>query len=302
MKIRFTDFWPGFDELDNFFLDMIRMSGITPKVTGDPLMYVDLEIVSVFPDLSFARRKSNSVLRKVGLNQKRKFAKASQFRFADRVVWYTGERIEVPENSGFDGFLSYQPDALTLRNAYLPVWYLNLGLFRPRWNSRVGVFSHVDDLMRPRSLQNLTKKNACAFIGNNEPERLKVIETLQKYIQIDVYGKVTGKPIREKLEIAKNYRYTISFENEVYPGYVTEKLIEAYLSETVPLYRGNLSGEMSINHSCFFNLMDYRDLEEFVFQILESNLVNFEEIYSEPFLRNIPNFYLIQNLLLGYPN
>ena len=38
--------------------------------------------------------------------------------------------------------------------------------------------------------------------------------------------------------VARNYRYFLCFENDLYPGYVTEKPIEAWASGSVPLWRG----------------------------------------------------------------
>ena len=51
-----------------------------------------------------------------------------------------------------------------------------------------------------------------------------------------------------------NYNFTIAFENSDYPGYITEKIIHAFIAGTIPLYWGG--GEYlkdTIPADCFIN-------------------------------------------------
>lgn len=67
--------------------------------------------------------------------------------------------------------------------------------------------------------------------------------------RIDVFGRgihIEGRgnmEIRDKAEALVPYRYHIAIENSVVPHYFTEKLSDAFLCDTVPLYHGcpNLS-------------------------------------------------------------
>lgn len=41
-----------------------------------------------------------------------------------------------------------------------------------------------------------------------------------------------------KLETISGYRFCLCFENAVFPGYVTEKILDAFLADTIPVYLG----------------------------------------------------------------
>lgn len=45
-------------------------------------------------------------------------------------------------------------------------------------------------------------------------------------------------PCDNKHELLSHYKFTIAFENTAYPGYVTEKVIDAIVSASVPVYLG----------------------------------------------------------------
>jgi hypothetical protein len=45
-------------------------------------------------------------------------------------------------------------------------------------------------------------------------------------------------PCDNKHELLSQYKYTIAYENTAYPGYVTEKVIDAMVAASVPVYLG----------------------------------------------------------------
>jgi hypothetical protein len=45
-------------------------------------------------------------------------------------------------------------------------------------------------------------------------------------------------PCDDKHELLSRYKYTIAYENTAYPGYVTEKVIDAIVASSVPVYMG----------------------------------------------------------------
>ena len=89
--------------------------------------------------------------------------------------------------------------------------------------------------------------------------------------------------------MAEKYKYTICFENDLYPGYVTEKLLQAYITGTVPIYWGDLGKDNSINRKCFINLKDFSSTEDFVTFMNSMDDEAYNRMFEEPFLTNIPN-------------
>jgi hypothetical protein len=60
----------------------------------------------------------------------------------------------------------------------------------------------------------------------------------EKNISVDHYGSGSQKPIEFKIESLKDYRFAIVMENSVQDDYFTEKLIDCFLSGTIPIYWG----------------------------------------------------------------
>ena len=92
------------------------------------------------------------------------------------------------------------------------------------------------------------------------------------------------------------------FENDIYPGYVTEKPLEAYITGAIPLYYG-LDSLGYLNSKSIVNLLDYKNMDEWISYINELNNSDsiFKEVYEQPILRKKPSLNktlnLIQNIL-----
>jgi hypothetical protein len=90
----------------------------------------------------------------------------------------------------------------------------------------------------------------------------------------------------------------VCFENDLYPGYVTEKLHEAYITGTVPIYWGDLGNDSNINRKSFINMNDFESMDAFVNYVRSIDNDTYAEIYQQPFLNSIPDVSSIQDRLL----
>jgi hypothetical protein len=63
----------------------------------------------------------------------------------------------------------------------------------------------------------------------------------------------------DKLATISNYRFTVCLENCEYPGYLTEKIFDAMLAGTVPVYLGAPDIVDYIPRGCFIDVREYRD-------------------------------------------
>lgn len=89
--------------------------------------------------------------------------------------------------------------------------------------------------------------------------RLDLLEVLGSQNKVDILGrgwndlrnlppkqadKLTGMhsafkgPCDDKHDVLSRYKFTIAYENTAYPGYVTEKIIDAIVASSVPVYLG----------------------------------------------------------------
>lgn len=85
-----------------------------------------------------------------------------------------------------------------------------------------------------------TKEISIIASDKNQTEghklRHEIIEKLGN--KVDVYGR-GYKPIDNKLEALRDYQYSIVIENERSMGFFTEKLIDCFMTGTMPIYWGN---------------------------------------------------------------
>ena len=103
----------------------------------------------------------------------------------------------------------------------------------------------------------------CAFVISNPisaPERSLFVEKLASLGQVDSGGRWrnnVGGPVKDKRAFLRSYRFSLALENVSHPGYVTEKLVQAFATGTIPIYWGDpLVGKM-FNTGAFVNCNDY---------------------------------------------
>ncbi len=73
-----------------------------------------------------------------------------------------------------------------------------------------------------------------------------------------------------KAEFLRPYKFTIAFERSAAPGYTTEKLVEARLAGTVPIYWGNPQVHRDFNPKSFISFYDHGEsLEQLAERVAE---------------------------------
>jgi alpha(1,3/1,4) fucosyltransferase len=118
------------------------------------------------------------------------------------------------------------------------------------------------------------KRKFCNFIYSNAKaqERIDFFWKLQQYKAVDSGGKVLnnlGYIVDNKLAFLNNYKFTIAFENSSYPGYTTEKILHAFLANTIPIYWGNPLIDQDFNPKSFINCHEYSSFEKVIERVIE---------------------------------
>ena len=87
-----------------------------------------------------------------------------------------------------------------------------------------------------------------------------------------------------KLKFQHRFRFTIAIENSGDPGYITEKLTDAFLARTIPIYWGDPCVAEEFNPQAFIDLRSYENLSAAVDDILHvnQNLERILEILNAP--------------------
>lgn len=90
---------------------------------------------------------------------------------------------------------------------------------------------------------------------------------------IDLYGRGTTKPIEYKEEALVDYRYSIVIENSKTDNYFTEKLVDALIVGTVPIYWGCPNIEVFFDVRGFIIVNDADEIREAVANLTEDQYI-----------------------------
>ncbi len=209
IKLGFCDMPRNFDVENNFLTDILEKNNVEYIITSKP----DFLIYSCYG--------------------------SSHYEFQDCVkIFWTVEPI-VPDFNICDYAVGFEQLEFGERYCKRPYW--------------------LDEKMPNRNLINdndALNRKFCNFIYSNEDNGIGTILRkefalkLMNYKHVDCPGKVLnnmqgaitpreGDWRNGKLEFIKNYKFTIAFENSMYLGYTTEKLMEPYQVNSIPIYWGN---------------------------------------------------------------
>ncbi len=197
-------------------------------------------------------------------------------------IFYTPENIR-PRFDRCDYAFSYDLP-ITQRNYRLPIYR--------RW-------PEYKNLLRPRDPDRIAaqKRQFCAFMVSNPHaiERIDFFNRLSKYKKVDSGGGYLNnigyrveRGSQNKLDWMRNYKFSITFENSCYPGYTTEKLMHALITDTIPIYWGNPLASLDFNPKAFINCHDYSSFDDVVELVreIDQNEALYKGYLSQPYLTN----------------
>ena len=141
--------------------------------------------------------------------------------------------------------------------------------------------TNYDRLKIPESSTRLPQDRKFCLMVNKSGLNSKVGQFQEKMNSIaptdhiSLYDKEIGESScynpSELLEIFNQYKFIICFENSYAPGYITEKIFNCILADTVPIYSGSPIIHDFINPECFINIGENDDLDIAIRQISEIN-------------------------------
>jgi hypothetical protein len=208
-------------------------------------------------------------------------------------VFHTNETID-PDWTRTDYALTYHHnnDPRQLRLPYY-VWGTP-----GTWQDLIKSEKEIDEILK------LERGFCSAVISNSNPKRtkkrVKFFNSLHQMKPIASGGSfknnagAIGLGPYGKIDFIKNYKFNMAFENKSLPGYITEKLTDAMLARSIPLYWGCERVGEEFNKKSFLCRNDFSSDESFIEHILKvhEDKFLFEQILREPyFINNQPNLY-----------
>jgi alpha(1,3/1,4) fucosyltransferase len=262
IKINFSDFWPGFDNHNNYFTKLLT-SVYDVEISDCP----DFLIHSVY---SFNFLQYNCIR-----------------------ILYTAENIR-PNFFETDYAFSFDYPELTERNFRFPYygWRVDPDLL-------VKNEVNIDSIVASKTkfcnmvVSNANAKERIDFF--HKLSKYKKVDSGGKYLNN------IGGPVANKIEFIKDYKFTLAFENTSYPGYTTEKITEPMLVNSLAIYWGNPLVENDFNTKSFINIHGYKTVDEAIERIIEIDKDEslYREYLSQPYFYNneVNRFVKKENIL-----
>lgn len=140
---------------------------------------------------------------------------------------------------------------------------------------------HIDkdyDFLSNLELSELTKENKIVWITSNQRNsrghkgRMDFLENIRDLPFVEFYGRGIN-PIDDKWEVLANTKYAIAYENFQNDYYWTEKIIDCYLSYTMPIYYGCNTIDKFFPKNSYVHLdPSDKHIDLFLKEVVKSNL------------------------------
>lgn len=260
LKIYFCDFWKGFN-YHNYFYEICKLAFgevIVSKHNPDIIFY------SVFG--------------------------GEHLKYNCKKIFYSGETIS---SKNYILSLTFNEDGE--HNIRLPLWVIYLNWFKTPYSlqNNPAYLIPIEDILQKKHIK---KEKFCNIICNNDTfPRKDFFNLLSNYRKVDSLGslsnntgKILGGNEKHKIEAQKDYKFTLAFENKIYDGYVTEKILHAFASGTVPVYYGTDCAKKDFNPKAFIHANDFSSLQELAEYIKEVDMSDdlYNKYISEPYFMN----------------
>jgi hypothetical protein len=254
IRIGFAHFWPGFapEQFKTYFPFVYEKYDLTVSPDPEVLFY------SVF---SPQFRPYSDPRYPWGVA---KFREGNYLR-----VFFTGENFE-PVMDECEFAMTFSALTISPNHLRLPLWvYENRGSgFAPELL--------VKTADREWEKVAAGKTEFCNFVYFHEvPYRNKIFSMLERYKRVDAAGRcmnnmnawcVPCAPNRlaGKVAFFKRYKFSLAVENMVWPGYMTEKLVDPMYADSIPVYVGDPLAGNVFNPEGYIDLARFGNLQEMI--------------------------------------
>ena len=131
-------------------------------------------------------------------------------------------------------------------------------------------------IMRIKFIDNPLRKKFCAAVISNSNStngfRITFINELNKYKKVDMGGKFmnnVGGPVKDKIKFFSSYKFSIAMENSEGDGYISEKIIDSFISGTLPIYYGDYNLDEYINPKSYILIKNEKNIKKKIEYIKE---------------------------------
>jgi len=114
----------------------------------------------------------------------------------------------------------------------------------------------------------MLKRGLLDLYGNGWEKLIRIPPSIAKKLR-DVIPRNKIEPIKDKHKIISAYKFNICFENIAYPGYITEKIIDAIMAKTIPVYYGAPDASVYIPPNAFIDASKFDSVDRLIDYLIE---------------------------------
>lgn len=276
MKISFIDFWGDFDPNKNLITDICIN------------YFENISVVSPSDcDVLFCGQFGSNHSRYSGIKK----------IFNELETWYK------PNFNVFDYSIGFDTEEHGGKYFRIPCWVWNIDWFNSKYYH--DTFLIPLDILTKEFFKYNKREGFASFVFSNEcRDRVEIVETFKKYKNIDVYGSngiILPRGIENKINVISKYKFDFCFENSVFSGSHTEKLIHSKFGGCVPVYKSHESYSIDFNPNCCLqvNGMSNEEIFELVKEY-DNDEKKIKEIQEQPLFSKIPDINDYVNGLIKF--
>lgn len=215
-------------------------------------------------------------------------------------IFYTGENIS-PNFNLCDYAFGYDYISFLDRYYRMPI-YLVTNFYSDAELELAGGTDFTRQ--RPFTMQDLAQKTGfCSFVYSNylaEGQRQDMFNKLSAYKRVDsggAYLNNLGSRVKNKLAFEMQHKFSVAFENSSNIGYTTEKLVNALVARSIPIYWGNPDIGKEFNEKRFINCHAYKNFDEVAARVkeIDQNDELYLKIINEPIVAPGQNFQAVRD-------
>jgi hypothetical protein len=252
IRVNFAAFWPGFhpDHFRRFFPYVFDKYDLVPSKDPEVVFY------SVYSKqfIPYADPRNHPPVTRFNPG---KFVR----------VFITGENFE-PDMSSCEFAITFSSLCNHENHLRLPLWV---------YENRAWGFG-PEALIKPDGTDwekvAAEKTRFCNFVYLHPVAfRDAIFRALNTYKPVDSAGNhlnsmngwtvpMTPSRVAGKIDFFRHYKFTLAVENSIWPGYMTEKLVDPMFAHSIPIYVGDPQAQLSFDTASYIDIARFSDLKQ----------------------------------------
>lgn len=251
IKLKFVDFFSGFNKQDNEFLDVLKER--YEVVQCDDPDYI------IYSGFGYEHLHYDCIR-----------------------IFFTGE-CQTPDFNECDYAIGF--DRLHFGDRYARIPLYNIFQYKSEYKSLRTRKPLTKENVEGRGFCSFVVSNCFA-----QDKRAIFFDMLSEYKQVTSGGRYKnniGGSVKDKKAFLGQYKFNIAFENCSHNGYATEKIMEAFAAGVVPIYYGDPRIAEDFNPKAFINAHDYPTFEAMIERIKEIDADDelYLQVLNEPIIQ-----------------